>query len=73
VKMIYRGHEIDAHRGRSAAGYDLMYYSIFRASDGYECDSGFSDCSDTEEEFVEMLRERVDAELAESNPWRGEP
>jgi hypothetical protein len=69
MKLIYKGHEITVTRERSMAGYSMLYYSVFRESDGYECDSGFSDSDDTVKDFVDMMKERVDAELAEDDPW----
>jgi hypothetical protein len=69
VKEIYRGHEIEAHRDRSLGGDTLVYWSIFRVSDGFECDTGYSDSADNTVRWIELLRERVDAELAETDPW----
>lgn len=69
MKVSYRGFEIDAHRERSLGGDVLLYWSIFRKSDLYECDSGFSTGSDTVRTWVKMLKERVDAELVEADPW----
>lgn len=69
MKTIYKGHEITVTREKSMAGYDMLFYGVFRVSDGYECDSGYSDSNETVKEFTAMLKERVDAELAEDAPW----
>lgn len=69
MKVSYRGYEIDAHRARSLGGETLLYWSIFRESDGYEADSGFYTGSETVREYVALMKERVDAELAEDDPW----
>lgn len=69
MKCVYKGHEITVTRERSMAGYSMLYYGVFRQSDGYECTSGFSDSSETVKEFMEIMKERVDAELAEDDPW----
>jgi hypothetical protein len=70
VKVDYRGHEIDVTRDRAMGGWQSIYYSIFRKSDGYECTSGFSSEDRTPvRDFVKLMKERVDAELAESDPW----
>jgi len=69
MKASYRGYDIDVHRERSMGGDVLLYYSIFRQSDGYEATSGFSTGSDTVREFIGYMKERVDAELAEADPW----
>lgn len=59
----------DVNREQSLGGDSLLYYSIFRLIDGYECTSGFSSGSETEEEFTQLMRERIDAELQEDDPW----
>lgn len=69
MKTVYRGHEIDAHREKCLAGYRLLYFSVFRASDGYECLSSFSTGDDKPADMIEYLKQRVDAELASPNPW----
>lgn len=69
MKTIHREHEITVTREQALGGWTQIYYSIFRASDGYECASGFCDCSETVHEFTEHLKARIDSELAESNPW----
>lgn len=69
MRAIYRGHEIKVWRERCMAGYPLLYYSIFRESDGYECTSGFTEGADTVRDFLGYMRERVDAELADPDPW----
>jgi hypothetical protein len=69
VKTQYRGHEIDVTRGLCMGGWSMIFYWIFRVSDGYECTSGFSDTTDTVSEFTMHMKERVDAELAEADPW----
>lgn len=69
MKVTYKGHEIEVTRDRSMAGYSMLFYSVFRKSDGYECTSGFSDSTETVREFAGILRGRIDAELAEVDPW----
>lgn len=69
MKASYRGYDIDVHRERSMGGDILVYYSIFRRSDGYEATSGFSTGDDTIKDFIGMMKERVDNELAEADPW----
>lgn len=69
VKASYRGHEISVTRERCLAGYPILYYSIVRESDGYECMSGLEDSSETVRDKVRQLRERIDNELIEDDPW----
>lgn len=69
MKVIYRGHEIEVKREKSMAGYLLLFWSIFRESDGYECDSGYEDSAETVRDKVKQFKKRVDNELAEDDPW----
>lgn len=69
AREVYRGHEIDVRRERSLGGDVLLYYSVFRESDGYECASGFTTGDDTVSDYVRYMRERIDAELADGDPW----
>lgn len=69
MKAIYRGHEINVNRERSMGGDDLLYYSIFRLSDGYECTSSFTYDDSPVATYMKYMKERVDAELAEDDPW----
>lgn len=69
MKVTYRGHSIEAKREKCMGGWDLLYYSIFRESDGYECASGFTYDESPVRTFIEHMKERVDAELAEDDPW----
>lgn len=69
MKTIHRGYEIEAEREQCMGGWGLIYYSIFRVSDGYECASGFTEDETPVKEYIDIMKERVDAELKEPNPW----
>lgn len=69
MKTSYKGHEITVTRERSMGGWTQIYYGVFRESDGYECTSGFCDTSDSTRTFTRILKDRVDAELADDDPW----
>lgn len=69
MKIVYRGHEIDVRREKCMGGWPMLYYSIFRVSDGYECTSGFTEDASPVRTYVGYMKERVDAELAEADPW----
>lgn len=69
MKVSYKGYELEAYRERSLGGDKLLYWSIFRESDWYECDSGFSTGRDSVRIWIKLLKERVDKELASNNPW----
>lgn len=72
MKTSYKGYELRVERDQSLCGYEYLYYSIYRESDGYCCAESFSSGEETEEEFIEILKERVDNELKEDNPWEEE-
>lgn len=69
MKTIYRGHEIDVHRDQCLGGWGMLYFSITRISDGYECLCSFEDSAEKVRDKIKELKERVDNELAEDDPW----
>lgn len=69
MKTSYRGFTIDAHREKCMGGWSLLYYSIYRESDGYECVCNFEDSAERARDKVVQLKRRVDAELMEKHPW----
>lgn len=69
MKVIYRGHEIDVRRERCMGGWPLLYFSIFRQSDLFECLSNFEDSAETVREKIKQLKARVDEELETDDPW----
>src|SRR5678816_4534100 len=69
MKVKYRGHKIDVRREKSLGGEELLYYSIFRIADLYECASGFSYDESHVKVFIGYLKERIDGELADNDPW----
>ena len=69
MKTTYRGHEIEVTRDHCLGGWDQLYFSIFRVSDGYECLSSFEDSAETIRDKIKELKERIDNELAEKDPW----
>lgn len=76
MKLVYKGFNIDVTREKCLAGYALVYYSVFRKSDGYEVTSGYSDTSDTVRDFIGFMKTRVDVFIAdpaeEDLPRKGE-
>lgn len=60
VTQHYKGFELEAYREESLAGIDLLYYSIFRESDGWEMESNFSYGDETPLAMVNYLRAHVD-------------
>lgn len=69
VKISYRGHEIHVYRDRCLGGWSMLFFSIFRESDLYECTSGFEDSAGTVRGMAASLKRQVDQELARRDPW----
>ena len=69
MKISYRGHEIEVKREQCMGGWPLLYYSIFREREGYECLSGFTEDTSPVRTYIGYMKERVDAELADQEPW----
>lgn len=65
----YKGYEICASREDCMAGYELLYFSIYRISDGYECVASFEDSAETIDNKIQQLKERIDNEHKEDDPW----
>jgi hypothetical protein len=69
MKTIYRGHEIIVERQPCLAGYPLLYFSVFRCADGFECLTSYEDSAETVREKIKQLKARIDNELLEDDPW----
>lgn len=69
MKARYKGYEIEVTRQRCLGGWSMLYFSIFRESDGLECLTNFADCSETVREMIGVLKERIDNEHATDDPW----
>lgn len=60
VTTIYKGFEIDVSREPSLGGDILLYYSIFRESDGWCLEDSFSSGEDNVLSFTNYLKAHVD-------------
>lgn len=69
MKRFYRGYEISVTREMSLGGDKLLYYSIFRQEDGKEMLYFPEDSAETVLSGMHNMIARVDAELAEDDPW----
>lgn len=69
MKESYRGYEIKVTRGKTMCGDARLFYSIFRESDQYEADSGYSYGGETEKEFMRHLKYWVDRNISDVDPW----
>jgi hypothetical protein len=58
--VAYNDFEIDVKRERCMAGYPLVYYSVFRISDGWELTSGCYDTADSVRSVVGDMKRIVD-------------
>lgn len=69
MKVSYKGYELEVTREESSGGDELLYFSIYRQSDWFECVYDFEDSSETVRDKMEQLKQRVDNELKEDDPW----
>lgn len=69
LKETHRGHTIELSRENCLGGWEMLYYSIFRDSDGYECVSNFTTDESPLDVFMGYMKERIDDELAQDDPW----
>ena len=69
LKETYRGHEIILSREECLGGWEQLYYSIYRVSDGYECECDFTSDNSELPVFMEHMKARIDAELSDADPW----
>lgn len=69
MEAQYKGYRIEVVREECMAGYDLLYYSITRIEDGYDALCDYEDSAETVRDMVKHLKVRIDAELAEDDPW----
>lgn len=54
------------------AGYPLVYFSIFRISDGWEIANGFYDTADTVREVIKDMKVQVDDYLENPSDYEEE-
>lgn len=69
MKTSYRGYEIEVHREKCMGGWENLYLTIMRESDGKYVEDSFTEGSDTVPDFIGYMKERIDAELADEDPW----
>ena len=67
MKINYKGFELDARREKSMGGDTLLYYSIFRISDGYEVTSSFTYGLDKIRDFIKEMKVYVDDFIAKES------
>lgn len=60
MKIKYKDFQIEATRERALGGWDNIYYSIMRISDGWFLEDNFSTGEDDLKDFVNDLKNVVD-------------
>lgn len=63
MTINYRGFDIQVVREKCMAGYPLLYFSVYRKSDGWEFICSFTEGSDTVRDYIRYMKERVDGLL----------
>lgn len=69
MKVSYKGHEIEVKREKCLGGWSLLYSTIYRKSDGYECVCTHEDSAEKVRDMIDYLKQRVDEELESADPW----
>lgn len=69
MKVKYKGYEIDVSRESSLGGCSMIYYTVTRMSDGYECLCSFEDSSETVRDKIKQLKERINNEHSGDDIW----
>ena len=49
--------------------FEILQYSIVRTADGYVCLGGAEDSDETVSGKIRHLKQRIDGELLEADPW----
>lgn len=62
--IIYKGFEINVYKGKCLAGYDLIYYTVHRLSDGWYLADGWYDIEVTIAGIIEDIKCLVNDYLA---------
>lgn len=65
----HRGYRIQVCREQSLAGEMLLYFSVMRIDDGWFCVDSFTDSDESITELLGHLINRIDAEMAQDDPW----
>lgn len=60
MKITYKGFEIDVRREQALGGWDNIYYSVMRKSDGWFLCDDFSTGKDKLKDFANDLKNVVD-------------
>jgi hypothetical protein len=60
MKRNYKGFEINVRREKCLGGWPMLYFDIFRLSDGWHFVGNFEDSRETVKDKIKQCREMVD-------------
>jgi hypothetical protein len=63
LKVIYKGFEIDVKRDLTIGGWENIYYSAYRISDGWCLEESFTGGYDKVSDYIGNMKELVDSYL----------
>lgn len=69
MQASYKGYDIEVNRERCLGGWDMLYTTIIRQSDGYICEELAEDSADTVRDQIRYMKQRIDDELKSDDPW----
>lgn len=72
MKVNYKGFEITAEREKSLGGWDNLYYTVMRISDGWFMHDSFTEDSSKIRDFIGYLKENVDSYYENPSEWEDE-
>lgn len=61
MTVIHRGFELKAEREEALGGWENLYFSAYRTSDGWCFIEDFTTGEDAPEVYIEIMKARVDA------------
>lgn len=68
MKANYLGYEIEVTREKCLGGWGMLYFNVYR-DDGLECICDFEDSDEKIVDKIKQLKEQIDNELLEADPW----
>jgi hypothetical protein len=69
MRTTYRGYEIKVTREKCLGGWSMLYYYVMRLEDGWFAVDSFEDSAETVRGMIGHMKNRIDNELAEDDPW----
>lgn len=69
MTATYRGYEISVKREKCLSGWQMLYFSVMRLSDGWFCMDSFEDSAETVRGKMKQMKRRIDNEHTTDDPW----